>query len=90
MTIHNADLACADRRARRGGARQRVVSDRDVLNRVEAFLSSHGIPPATFGRAAMGDPRFVFDLRAGRQLRVRTRQRVRRYLARQERAAAMR
>ena len=38
------------------------------------------IPAARFGRQAMGDPRFVFDLRNGRDPRQRTVERVRAFL----------
>ena len=33
-----------------------------------------------FGRDAVGDPRFVFDLRKGREPRPETEHRVRRYI----------
>ena len=38
------------------------------------------MPAARFGREAMKDPRFVFDLRNGREPRKRTVERVRAYL----------
>jgi len=34
---------------------------------VEAFLSRSGMSPTTFGKEALGDPVFVFDLRNGRK-----------------------
>ena len=37
-------------------------------------------PPTRFGREAMGDPRFVFDLRRGREPGARVEQKVRAYL----------
>ena len=49
-----------------------------LLRQVEKFLSIRAIPPTRFGRDAMGDPRFVFDLRNGREPRPDT---VRRVLA---------
>lgn len=52
----------------------------ELLREVEKFLRAHGTPPTKFGRQAMGDPRFVFDLRAGRDPRPRTVARVRAYL----------
>jgi hypothetical protein len=52
-----------------------------LLQRVEAFMKEHRIPPARFGRDAMGDPCFVFDLRDGREPRRRTIARVDAYLA---------
>ena len=51
-----------------------------LLREVEQFLRLMNIPPARFGRDAMGDPRFVFDLRNGREPRPRTVARIRRFL----------
>ena len=51
-----------------------------LLRDVELFLRASNIPAATFGRVAMGDPRFVFDLRNGREPRTRTIERVRAFL----------
>lgn len=53
-----------------------------LLREVEKFLNINQISPARFGRDAMGDPRFVFDLRNGREPRARTVTRVRAYLER--------
>ena len=36
-----------------------------ILRDVEKFLMTSNTPPTRFGREAMGDPRFVFDLRRG-------------------------
>jgi hypothetical protein len=47
---------------------------------VEKFLRQNGTAPTRFGRDAMGDPRFVFDLRNGRDPRPRTVERIRAYL----------
>jgi hypothetical protein len=33
---------------------------------VEEFLAATGMRPTTFGRSALGDPNFIFDLRKGR------------------------
>jgi hypothetical protein len=41
----------------------------------------HGIPHTTFGRRAVGDPRFVQDMRNGRCLRPATAARVLRFIA---------
>ncbi len=43
-------------------------------------MRTAGVPAARFGREVMGDPRFVFDLRNGREPRERTVERVRAYL----------
>ena len=51
-----------------------------LLRDVEKYLKSSNTPAARFGREAMGDPRFVFDLRNGREPRPRTVERVRSFL----------
>ena len=51
-----------------------------LLREVEKFLRASNVSPARFGRDAMGDPRFVFDLRNGREPRDRTVRRVRAFL----------
>lgn len=57
-----------------------------LLRRIETYLSRSATPPARFGREAMGDPCFVFDLRNGRQLRPATVRRVTEWLAQAEAA----
>ncbi len=51
-----------------------------LLREVEKFLKFSNTPATRFGRLVMGDPRFVFDLRRGREPRAGTIQRVRNYL----------
>ncbi len=51
-----------------------------LLREVEKFLKSSNMPAAKFGREAVKDPRFVFDLRNGREPRPRTVERVRAFL----------
>ena len=51
-----------------------------LLREVEKFLRQRGVTPTRFGRDALGDPRFVFDLRKGREPRRRTIARVIAYL----------
>lgn len=52
----------------------------ELLEQVESYLVRSRVPPSTFGRMAVGDPRFVDDLRAGRKLRRKTHERVRCYI----------
>lgn len=47
-----------------------------LLYKVEQFIKAKRMPPARFGREAVGDPCFVFDLRDGREPRARTVARV--------------
>jgi hypothetical protein len=51
-----------------------------LLREVEKFLRQSDVAPTRFGREAVGDPRFVFDLRNGRDPRPTTIARVRAYL----------
>lgn len=51
-----------------------------LLREIENFLRRANVPPARFGREAIGDPRFVFDLRNGREPRPRTVARIRKFL----------
>ena len=51
-----------------------------LLSVVESFLKRSNMPPARFGREVVGDPRFVFDLRRGREPRPRTMERVRAFM----------
>ena len=51
-----------------------------LLREVEKFLNRSQTAPTRFGRDAVGDPRFVFDLRRGREPRPRTVKRVRAFL----------
>jgi hypothetical protein len=43
-----------------------------LLRDVEKFLRQSDVPATRFGRNVMGDPRFVFDLRNGRDPRPGT------------------
>ena len=51
-----------------------------LLREIENFLRISDVPPARFGREAMRDPRFVFDLRNGREPRRRTEKRVEHFM----------
>lgn len=52
----------------------------ELLDQIETYLAQHRMPPSKFGRLAVGDPRFVEDLRGGRLPRAKTCDRVRTYL----------
>jgi len=47
-----------------------------LIRNIEKFLRQTGMPATKFGRLATHDPRFVLDLRNGREPRERTAQRV--------------
>ena len=51
-----------------------------LLHRVENYLRATRTPPTRFGRDVLGDSRFVFDLRSGREPRKSTVERVNSFL----------
>lgn len=51
-----------------------------LLREVEKLLNRSQTAPTRFGRDVVGDPRFVFDLRRGREPRQATVERVRAFL----------
>lgn len=61
-----------------------------LLRQIERHLRATGIKPTRFGREAVHDPRFVFDLRLGREPRAETEQRVRAFLAAQDQQGSVR
>jgi 2,4-dienoyl-CoA reductase-like NADH-dependent reductase (Old Yellow Enzyme family) len=52
----------------------------DLLNRIEEHMAVNRLTATQFGRRALRDPRFVFDLRSGRRLRPATIAKVEAYL----------
>ncbi len=54
----------------------------ELLEKIEQHLAITGVAATRFGRAAVGDPRFVEDLRAGRVPRRRTIAKVETFLGR--------
>lgn len=51
-----------------------------LIRKIEIFLRRTGMPATTFGRLAAHDPRFVHDLRNGREPRTRTQQRIEHFM----------
>ena len=52
-----------------------------LIRSIEKFLRQHDMAATQFGRLAAHDPRFVLDLRMGREPRDRTEQRIRGFIA---------
>ena len=52
-----------------------------LVRSVESFLRRHHMAATKFGRLAARDPRFVLDLRLGREPRDRMEQRIRGFMA---------
>ena len=57
-----------------------MSTERPLLMLVERFLRETDMPATTFGRRAVRDPRFVLDLRLGRQPRSAMRCRVEHFM----------
>ena len=57
-----------------------------LLTTIERHLRRTGVTPTRFGREALSDPRFVRDLRLGREPRPRTADRGIAYLRQQQEA----
>lgn len=51
-----------------------------LIRDIEKFLRRSGMPATRFGRLAVKDPRFVFDLRNGREPQLRTEKRVEHFM----------
>lgn len=51
-----------------------------LIRKIERFLSHHAMPRTKFGRLAAHDPRFVDDLRNGREPRPATAARVEHFM----------
>jgi hypothetical protein len=57
-----------------------------LLARIDAYLRQTKTAPTRFGRDAVGDPKFVQNLRDGRRPREGTRRRVLAYILARERS----
>lgn len=55
-----------------------------LLTRIQRYLGRSGLSPSAFGRRVVGDPRFVHDLRKGREPRLATEARIHAWLDRHE------
>ena len=52
-----------------------------LIRSIEKFLRAYGVSATAFGRLTMQDPRFVYDLRNGREPRPDTEARVQAFIA---------
>ncbi|MAM38348.1 MAG: hypothetical protein CL949_07560 [Erythrobacter sp.] len=52
-----------------------------LIRRIEKFLRQHNMPATKFGRLAAHDPRFVLDLRNGREPRGVTEAHIRSFIS---------
>lgn len=58
-----------------------MTQTEQFLNEIESFLERTGMKPAAFGKAAVKDPSFVRDLRAGRSPSLALVDRVNEFMA---------
>ena len=56
----------------------------NIRREIELFLRRSGMRPARFGRLAARDPKLVFDIRDGRELRATLTRRIRDFIAAQD------
>ncbi len=69
--------------------REKPIMDstaRSFLQEIDAYLARSGRDPSGFGKEALGDPNFVFDLRKGRSPSARTMDKVRAAMREQQSA----
>lgn len=52
-----------------------------LMVKIDRYLRQNNMPPTTFGRRAINDPRLVEDMRRGRELRAETVARVEAFLS---------
>lgn len=50
------------------------------LEEIEAFMAAHGMSESKFGQDALGDHKFVGQVRSGRSPSLKTAERVRRFM----------
>lgn len=55
-----------------------------ILARIDRFLRASKMTPSRFGRDVLGDPKFVYQLRSGREPRQHTIDRVTAWIDSQE------
>lgn len=56
------------------------IAHPDLIAEIAAFCEATGMSKAAFGKAALGDPAFVYDLEGGRQCLPRTVAKARGYI----------
>jgi len=61
----------------------------EVLSTIDAFLTRHGMAPSRFGSEATGDANLVAELRKGLSPRLNRLHRIKAYMARIDREAAV-
>lgn len=52
-----------------------------LISEIDAFLARTGMAPTALGRASIGDPHLVRNLRSGRTVTLKSADKVRRFMA---------
>lgn len=60
-----------------------MLTAETFLAEIDAFLAESGMSATAFGKAAVGDPNFVKDLRDGRSASLRLVEKVNAYISEQ-------
>ena len=60
----------------------------EIATEIDEFLSRTGMPPSAFGWGAIGDPNLVRHLKAGRELKIKTVLRIKKFIDSFERESA--
>lgn len=60
-----------------------LMDTEELLEKIEVHLAKAGISAAAFGKEAMNDPAFVYELRKGRRVWPETADRVMKFIERQ-------
>lgn len=58
-----------------------LISDAEMLERIEAFCQHHNLGIAAFGRSSIGDPSLVANLRGNRSLTLKTANKIAAFMA---------
>lgn len=63
------------------------MDPQELLTKIDDFLAQSGVSAVQLGKEALNDPAFVYDLRAGREPRRATAQKVLEYIEQRKRVA---
>lgn len=62
----------------------RLLTEDQLVEKIEAFLYRHDMAPTRFGREATGNPNLLNDLRSGRSPSLRTVRKIAGFMAEQD------
>lgn len=62
------------------------MTNSELMERIEIFLLKHRISPSTFGILVAKDPRLIFSMRKGREVREAKRNKILDYIENYEKS----